>query len=402
MRAYSALSQEAVRARDSLQDWAGEGFISEAQYLQMSQETVCDLRRTNIFLRLVLFFFTLLIVNAAVALCFVIFLSNSPAPTPGVFLLFAGAGAYAAAELAVSQGHLYRYGIEEAFAVCSVGLVCAGIQTALFSGKPYSPTPGGAEFLVPLAGVILSLWIWHRFGFPYAPVSAMIFVLSLPAHWTSSHGAQHLIVAAFYALGLLILVAIRRSYRFTYLNVTYSLAEGFLWLGIYLAINLQLSSLNLLAQWWGHPGTGTEFSRPFYWATWLVTWCVPPIVLARGVRQKDRLVMAAGAICGVLTLVTNKPYLGWARHAWDPMLLGALLIAVALLLRRWLAHGPGEIRQGFTARRLSGKDKHWLSAGSTVFGLTSANTITPPQQTGGSGFHFGGGDFGGGGASSDF
>ena len=72
--------------------------------------------------------------------------------------------------------------------------------------------------------------------------------------------------------------------------------------------------------------TTTEFSRPFYWATWVLIWCLPPVVLARGIRQKDRFVIAVGAIVAILTLVTNKPYLGWPRHTWDPMLLGVLLI----------------------------------------------------------------------------
>ena len=72
-----------------------------------------------------------------------------------------------------------------------------------------------------------------------------------------------------------------------------------------------------------------------------------PVVLARGLRRKDRLVMAAGAIAAVLTLVTHKPYLGWPRHTLDPMILGVLLIGVALFSQRWLARVPGGIRYGF-------------------------------------------------------
>ena len=29
------------------------------------------------------------------------------------------------------------------------------------------------------------------------------------------------------------------------------------------------------------------------------------------------------------TLATNKPYLGWEHHTWDPMLLGVFLVAAA-------------------------------------------------------------------------
>jgi hypothetical protein len=169
----------------------------------------------------------------------------------------------------------------------------------------------------------------------------MIFVVWLAGYWTSSRSAQHLIVAAFYAAGLLTVAAVRRRHRFTYRNGEYTIAEALLWLGIYLAINLQLSSVNLLGPWWAGPRTTTEFSRPFYWATWVLIWCLPPVVLARGLRQKDRFVIAVAAIAAILTLVTNKPYLGWQPHTWDPMLLGALLIGVVLFIRRWLAAGPG-------------------------------------------------------------
>jgi hypothetical protein len=398
VRAYSASSEEALRARDLLKDWAGEGFLTEAQYQLMQQETVCDLRRTNIFLRMVLFLFTLVIVGAGVAL----FVRQSSMQTTGILLLVFSVFSYAGAELAVSQARLYRHGIEEALAVCSVGFLCVGMQLAFFEGRVYSPAPHAMQCLVPAAGAIASLWIWRRFGLAYSFLAAMIFVVFLPGHWTSSQSARHLIVAAFYAAGLAIVGSLRPRYRFTYFNNEYSIAEALLWLGIYLAINLQLSSVSLLEQWQLWRGAITEFSRPFYWTTWVLTWCLPPAALARGLLRKDRFVIAVGAVTAVLTFVTNKPYLGWPRHTWDPMLLGALLIGFALFIRRWLAKGLGGIRHGFTARRLSGKDKTWMSAGATVIGLVTPNAITPSPQSESSDVHFGGGDSGGAGASSDF
>jgi hypothetical protein len=250
VRAYSAFSQEALRACDLLKDWAHEGFLTEAQYQRMQQETVCELRRTNIFLRLVLFLFTLIIVVAAVALFFVVSRLGSTMEGAGIFLLIVAMASYAAAEVAVSQTRLYRYGIEEALVACSVGFLCAGLQSALLSAHLSSPKPNPAGFLVPVAGAIFSLWIWHRFGLPYASLAAMIFVLWLPGYWTSSHSAQHLIVAAFYVAGLFTVAGVRRRHRFTYLNREYSIAEALLWLGLYLTTNLQLLSINLHQRWW--------------------------------------------------------------------------------------------------------------------------------------------------------
>jgi hypothetical protein len=396
MRAYSASNEEALHARGLPKDWASEGFLTEAQYQRLEQETICDLRRTNIFLRIVLFFFTVIILGAAGALFFQVFLLRAGVQTTGVVLLVFAAICYVAAELAVSRARLYRYGIEEALAVWSVGLLCFGLQFSFFEGHHEM------QFVVPATCAIASLWIWRRFGLPYAFLAAMIFAVFVPGYWTTSHAAQHLIVAAFYAAGLITVAIVRRPYRFTYLDQEYSIAEALLCLGIYLAINLQLWSIDLPGQLWRGPDSTTEFARSFYWATWLLTWCLPPAILARALPRKDRLVIAAGAITAVLTLVTNKPYLGWPRHTWDPMLLGALLIGAAIFIRRWLAKGPGEVRRGFTAHRLSGKDKRWMNVGATALGLITPNVITPSPQPSSPDPQFGGGDSGGAGASSDF
>ncbi|MCX6613030.1 MAG: hypothetical protein NTW74_19540, partial [Acidobacteria bacterium] len=131
-------------------------------------------------------------------------------------------------------------------------------------------------------------------------------------------------------------------------------------------------------------------------------WLLPPVVLARGVRLKDRFIIAVGGIVAVLTLVTNKLYIGGEQHSWDPMLLGGLFIVVALVIRRWLAKGPNETRYGFTARRLSGKDKAWLNTATTAIGLAAPQAMTPSPEANSAGAQFGGGDSGGGGASSDW
>ena len=396
MRLYSASSEETLRTRQLLKEWARDGFLTKEQYQLLEKETISELRSTNIFLRLVLFLFTLISIGASAGLFFVAFLSRPSEQTAGVFFLILAVVCYAAAEVAVRQARLYRYGIEEALAVCSVGFLCAGIQGAVFSGRPHSP----AQFLVPAAGAVFSLWMWRRFGFFYAFLAAMIFLIFLPGYWTSSLEAQHLIVAVFYAIGLGVVATVRSRHRFDYLGEVCSLVEALLWLGIYLSMNLQLSLLNLPARWWGGNGAAPEFGRPFYWGTWVLIWCLPPIVFARGVRQRDRFVITVGAIVATLTLITNKPYLGWQRNTWDPMLLGILLTGIAVFVRRWLARGPGGIRHGFTAARLSGKDKHWMNFGSTVAGLLSPQMPAPQPST--PDVRFGGGQTGGGGAGGDF
>ncbi len=399
MRLYTASSEETLRARKLLKDWAGEGYLTEEQGQRLGQETVSELRTTNIFLRLVLFLFTLIIVAGTAAL----FLQAFAAIGPNFWHFLADLcrcvlrGRRGCCIPGPTLSLRDRGSARRLFGWFSL----RGDELAIFSGG-YPPKPYLAHSVVPAVGVVSSLWIWHRFGLWYAFLAAMIFAVAIPDYWTSSLWAQHVMIVVFYTAGLICVSVVRPRHRFDYLDEHYSTAEALLWLGIYLAINLQLSSLNVHAQWWLGAQVAPEFPGPFYWTTWVLIWCLPPVILARGVRQKDHFVIAVGTIAAILAFVTNKPYLGWQRHTWDPMLLGILLTGVALFIRRWLARGPGGIRHGFTAARLSGRDKRWMSIGSAALGLVSPQSITPSAQTKSPDVRFGGGASGGGGAGGDF
>ena len=303
MKIYTESSEETLRARKLLKQWAGDGSLSNEQYRHLEQDTVSDLRVTNIFLRLVLLFFTIIVVAAAVGLFFVIFLSRSSQQTTGIFLLIFAAVSYTAAEIAVTRARLYRHGIEEALAVCSVALLSAGVGLFFFTGI----SSREIQFVVPVVGAMASLWIWYRFNLWYAFPAAMIFAIFPPGYWTSSHSAQLVFIAMLYAAGLIGIAPIRSRHRFDYLADAYSLSEAFLWLGLYLVFNLKISTFSLPA-FLGNPTRFTPGpAGPFYWTTWLLIWCLPPLILARGIRLKDRFIIAVGAITAVLTFVTNKP-----------------------------------------------------------------------------------------------
>ncbi len=395
MKAYTSSDEEALRVRQFLRDWAGEGFISDPQYRRLEEDARCDLRRTNGFLRLVLFFFTVISCAAATWLFFSVFFSGQSELSNGILFLLIAALSYAGAEYAVSGRRLYRHGIEEALAVLSVGFLCLGLQFTVFGNGP----AGDAEFVIPTAGAIASFLIYRRFGFLYAFLASLIFVAFIPHYWIASHSGQRLMIAGLYTAGLLTVSKVRRPHKLDYADEEFSMVEALLWLGLYLTMNLRLSSLELLTFWRPGLASPNEFSGPFYWGTYVFIWCLPVVILWRGLRSRDRWVARLGVIVSLLTLITNKPYLGWPRHPWDPMLLGILLVGIAIATRRWLASGPDGIRHGFTAQRLSGRDKQLLNtiAAASGFASPASATHAPASEP-----VFGGGSSGGGGASSDY
>ena len=395
MRAYNCDDEEALLLSGMLRNWADEGLLSQSQHSDMQQETACNLWRTSIFMRLTLLLFTVVFVAGASGLFASILATTFSSEQPfGVFLLVSSIASYAGAEFLASRG-FYRHGIEESLAICSVALLCIGVWLIFRPSEL-------AVFLACFLGGTASLWIWHRFGLGYAFLASLLFVPWFASCCTASLSGQRLIVSVVYVAGLLAVTKLADPKDYEYLKRRYSVAEALLWLGIYLTVNLQLSLPDLLVGWLDGRASASEFSRTVYWTTWVLTWCVPPVILIRGLRRRDRFVIAIGAVTFVLTLITNKPYLGWQRHTWDPMLLGGLLIGFAVFLHRWLSRAPAGVRHGFTAQRLSRKEQRWIGAASFAIGLTSANTTSVNPATPESAAHFGGGDFGGGGAWSDF
>ena len=139
----------------------------------------------------------------------------------------------------------------------------------------------------------------------------------------------------------------------------------------------------------------------FYWSSYAATWVMPAAGLLLAIRDKDWPLLTVAIVLALCTLATNKPYLGWPRETWDPMILGALLAAVALGLRRWLDAGPDGQRGGFTAARILARDRDILSALATASAAWHGRAHqSPPTETPSS--DFAGGRSGGAGGGAEY
>lgn len=384
MNAYRPDQERAVRLLHRLKDWRDSQLISADQHDRMAGDLDTGLRRTNVFLRATLFVFGTLIVLAATGLTAVTF-------RPGqytVWLLFAAtAGAcYAAAIVLVRSYRLYRFGIEEAFAVAAI--LSSGAAAA-FIFEPF--ITGDIGFGIGfIAAAAVGFVCFFQFGYEYAAVIALASAALAPFPLVESDIARRSAGVAILALMFFAARRERQKHGDEFPGDSYGILETAAWGGIYLLLNLKASA------WLSHPVE----AGPYYWLTYVLIWMLPGAGLWMAIRQRHRLMLDLNIVLAIATLMSNKPYLDAEPKPWDPIAFGLLLIAVALGTRRWLASGTGGARNGLVPHRLLASERDRLAA------AASASVLQPsphPQhgpaepQPG-----FGGGRSGGGGATGSF
>lgn len=352
MRRYSNEEEERVRMQDLMREWARSGLLEAAQAEALAAELRVDLRRTNPFLRGGLALFTLLIVAALVGLVAVSLGLRGRGAIAALTLLSAVA-CFGAADVLAGKYRCYRFGIEEAFAVASVGLLC-------IAGGTLSPS-GWKEIVALILGAAGGFTLYRRFGFVYAVLAGSLCVAAIPFQYDFPAAFQRVAAAA--VAGSISVAARPRRLALgdDYPGDEYGYLQAAGLAGVYLVLNVQISEGRYAVSGW------------FYWFTYITTWILPIAGLRLGLRDRDRDLIDISLVLMLVTLITNKPYLGWTQHAWDPIVLGILLIGVAITARRWLESGPSRERRGFTAQRILDKDRTARS----MLGMASAALPAP-------------------------
>jgi hypothetical protein len=391
MSIYSRDDERNIRVERLVRDWNKSGLITDEQRDRLLPDLRVDLRRTNLWLRITLFVFAYVIVSAAFGLI-AVNLDTNGSSTRWVAAI-AAIASFFAAQWSITQYRLYRFGIEEAFAVSAVSFLMIAGATLFFRNF---------ETLYAFAaGAIASFVVFRRFGFVYAGVAAIAFATFFIFDLEQSDTFRRLFAAILLLTAFFFSRERRQDHDSDFPGDTYAILETVAWGALYFVTNLKIT------MWFSLP----DEVRVFYWSTYVLTWFLPTAGLWMAIRDRHRWMLDLNIVMLIVTLLTNKLYLGAAQKPWDPILFGVMLIVVSLGLRRWIANGPNGSRKGFVAHRLleSEKAKLSLAGYATVFAPgappptakepavapTPAATEPPPAD-------FGGGRSGGAGTSGSF
>jgi hypothetical protein len=298
------------------------------------------------------------------------------------------------AECLVFQFRLYRFGVEEAFAVWSIVLMAYGtFEYTRIGGSRID----FAIFAALVTATIASLAVYLRFGYLYAALAAIVCTAFAPSFLGMSEMQARLLSVLVLSVVLIVAHSLRRPYGDDFPGDDYGIIESVAWLCIYAVLNLRLP-FDLRSSFYTAHG---QYPAAFYWGTYAVIWLLPAAGLYVSLRDKHRVLIWASLVMALATLVTNKPYLGWERHTWDPILLGVFVTGAVLAVRYWLSRGRDGERYGFTPQSILSADRKSLAMLHTLAGAAQPFGAHPPAATQ-TPSSFEGGRSGGGGGGADF
>jgi len=206
MRAYADSDESNIFLERQIREWTQSGLLEPSQGASLVSEVRVEFRRTSIYLRVVLFIFSLLISAAAVAL--VAASSHLDDKTAGVLCVISGIVTFFMAEVLVREFHFYRFGVEEGVAVLSAIFISIGIGIA--TGLTFFGHGANTPLVLGITtGIVVSLAVYLRFGFLYVAAFALV-GLGLLAFQIASTEAGKIGLAAAMLLAAAVIARILR------------------------------------------------------------------------------------------------------------------------------------------------------------------------------------------------
>jgi hypothetical protein len=393
---FQAYDENAVRnlqLQSTAEELLEDGHLTTPQYEAVKTAFPVDFKQGNLFVRVGLFLFTGLCIAFSIMLMG--WLSGS-FNSLDVLLLFFAVVLTLLNEYFISDRHWYRHGSDNALCYASIFCYVGGLNFALGIHQPL-PTVVISLIFLTLATV--------RYGDPLLAFGAFYaLILSFIIGFDDSNLPRIAIpiVCAALSLGVYFFVktAMKIEHWF-YWKDCFNVLEIMGLVGFYGSINYYMVAQffetrveNSFDNEVGNvAGNVAEigFSMPYSIFFVVLTVVVPLAYLVIGIRKKDRILWILGSLGIVASILTYRVYHSIMPLEWALTLAGLAFLSLAIFLMKYLKTP----QNGFVYQPKKNKN--------SLIESLIVNQFMPqtPQNTEG-GMEFGGGDFGGGGASDNY
>jgi uncharacterized membrane protein YgcG len=389
---FQAYDEDLIRnlqIQDTAKELLENGRLTPPQYKQIKTAFPIDFKQGSPFVRIGLFLFTSLCIVFSIFLFIWITGSiDNDQRGMGGLLLFFGIGLTALNEYVIKTEHWYRQGSDNA--LCYGAIIC--LVTGLsFMFQIFQPLP------IAVISLIFLTLATVRYGDPVLAFGAFY---TLILSFTIGFGDSNLprmampIVCAALSLGVYFFVKTAvKNEKWFYWEDCFNVLEIMGLVGFYGSLNYYTVAQVFENRAYNVVENGAEnvFSLPFSLFFAVLTAVIPVVYLVTGIRKKDRILWILGSLGIVASIVTYRHYHSVMPIEWAFTLAGIALLALAIFLMKYLKTP----QNGFVYQPEKNKNN--------VLESLIVNQFMPqsPQNSEG-GVEFGGGDFGGGGASDNY
>jgi hypothetical protein len=341
----------------------------------------------NIFIRTGLFILTVVIAFFSIGLLALVMLGNNGEKTFGILLLIFSLASYVTLELMAREKHHYKSGADDAL----VWITCTSILSGINLLADVSTTANAAIVLV------LALYFLIRFG--YALMGALVPLAFLAIVFLNVGNSGNFVKAIAPFLILLLSAGIYfiaqnliKQHAFRLYKMPLNFMKITALICLYMGVNYYTVREASIIMMHKELAEGTDI--PLAWLFWIFTVCIPLLYIYLGIQKKDVTFLRVGLALVAAVVFTVRYYYSVAPVEVAMTVGGAILVTLAYLLIRYL-HQP---KHGFTSEEIEDKA---MTGKLAIEALIVAETFSATQPADNP-TNYGGGSFGGGGASGDF
>lgn len=409
VRAYNPRWAHHQAMQAAAGSWQKRELLTEPQLAAVQAAYPLDYYRPNIFLRITLFLFTGIGTLAAAGFLGLFlyegFFRNSSGSSSSqeetvlvVTALLSAAGCLFVLEVAIRNSRLYHSGVDNALLYATLGWLLFLVLYVTTKNEPDSYY-GGFLLLSPHITValllILVLLLAATIRYADRLVAAATYctyLLFLANCCLQIPGGQLVLpfVLMLASAGAYLLVR-RLTHRpdYLYYKPCLTLLKALTLLTLYLGGNYWVvrEGNALLSD------SGVSSQVPFAWVFYVFTAAIPVAYVVVGLRRFDRIWLWVGLLLVGVSFFTLRYY----RSVLPPEVAATLGGAVLVVAMLWVARYLRTPRHGLTAASDGEEDNQKFNLESLIV----AQTATVPQPEA-SGFQFGGGSSGGGGADGNY
>lgn len=387
MIAYKTSRLKNLFARQQAAQYFEEGCITREELTGVSNKHPDTFYSPNFFIRIGLFTLTVVILLFSLGLIALLFLNSIENAAGGLAIFFALLS-YAALEFMVKEKNHFQSGVDDALLWIFAG--------AFFGGISYISKADGLtnSVLVLAIATYCSLRFADRLmsGMAYLSLLATFFFCCIkigPGIKAFLPFVIMAVSATIYFLEKYFRKNITSHLHLDCLQVvsTLSLITFYLAGNYYVVRELRNALFSVV-------DPANTAPVPFGWMFWIFTIAIPCIYLARGIQKKDIVLIRVGLLLVAAIVFTIRQYYSVAAIETVMTFGGIVLIIVAYGSTRYLKTP----KHGFVnVQSTSTEENEKVNLESLLVAETLATSYSSAE-----GVNFGGGNFGGGGASADF